>query len=149
MVFLTALLCFLAILFSWDVEERTKQYMGLMLMLEVGVMGVFMSLDYFMFYVFWEIVLIPMFFLIAIWGGPRREYASIKFFIYTHIASLVMLLAIFALYFEAAPGQRLRHAGHPDRRARCSPTVPDGDIPGAVLRLRRQDAHGAVPYLVA
>ena len=106
MVFLTALLCFLAILFSWDVKERTKQYMGLMLVLEVGVMGVFMSLDYFLFYVFWEIVLIPMFFLIGIWGGPRREYASIKFFIYTHIASLVMLLAIFAMYFQARPGQR-------------------------------------------
>jgi NADH-quinone oxidoreductase subunit M len=103
MVFLTTLLCFLAILFSWDVEQRTNQYMGLMLVLEVGVLGVFMSLDYFLFYVFWEVVLIPMYFLIAIWGGPRREYASIKFFIYTHIASLVMLLGILALYFEAAP----------------------------------------------
>jgi NADH-quinone oxidoreductase subunit M len=103
MVFLTTLLCFLAILFSWDVEQRTNQYMGLMLVLEVGVLGVFMSLDYFLFYVFWEVVLIPMYFLIAIWGGPRREYASIKFFIYTHIASLVMLLGILALYFQAAP----------------------------------------------
>ncbi|HXZ23287.1 MAG TPA: NuoM family protein, partial [Methanomassiliicoccales archaeon] len=104
MVWLTALLCFLAILFSWDVEKRTKEYMGLMLVLEVGVIGVFTSLDYFMFYVFWEVVLIPMFFLIAIWGGPRREYAAIKFFIYTHVASLVMLLAIFALYFQSGLG---------------------------------------------
>ncbi len=103
MVFLTTLLSFLAILFSWDVEERTHQYMGLMLILEVGVMGVFTSMDYFLFYVFWEVVLIPMYFLIAVWGGPRRAYASIKFFIYTHIASLVMLLGILALYFEAAP----------------------------------------------
>lgn len=103
MVWLTTLLCFLAILFSWDVTTRTNQYMGLMLILEVGVLGVFMALDYFLFYVFWEIVLIPMFFLIAIWGGPRRDYASIKFFIYTHIASLVMLLGIFALYFQAGP----------------------------------------------
>ncbi len=102
MVFLSTLLCFLAILFSWDVTERTNQYMGLMLILEVGVLGVFMSLDYFLFYVFWEIVLIPMYFLIAIWGGPNRAYASLKFFIYTHVASLVMLLGIFALYFEAA-----------------------------------------------
>ncbi len=108
MVFLTTLLSFLAILFSWDVEERTHQYMGLMLILEVGVMGVFTSMDYFLFYVFWEVVLIPMYFLIAIWGGPRRAYASIKFFIYTHIASLVMLLGILALYFEAAP--HLAHA---------------------------------------
>jgi len=103
MVWLTALLCFLAILFSWDVGHRTKEYMGLMLVLEVGVIGVFMALDYFMFYIFWEVVLIPMFFLIAIWGGPRREYAAIKFFIYTHVASVVMLVAIFAMYFEAAP----------------------------------------------
>jgi proton-translocating NADH-quinone oxidoreductase chain M len=103
MVWLSALLCFLAILFSWDVENRTREYMALMLVLEVGVMGVFMALDFFMFYVFWEIVLIPMFFLIAVWGGPRREYAAIKFFIYTHVASLVMLLAIFAMYFTAFP----------------------------------------------
>ena len=108
MVFLTTLLSFLAVLFSWDVEERTHQYMGLMLILEVGVMGVFTSMDYFLFYVFWEVVLIPMYFLIAIWGGPRRGYASIKFFIYTHIASLVMLLGILALYFEAAT-----HLSHP------------------------------------
>jgi proton-translocating NADH-quinone oxidoreductase chain M len=108
MVFLTTLLSFLAVLFSWDVEERTHQYMGLMLILEVGVMGVFTAMDYFLFYVFWEVVLIPMFFLIAVWGGPRRAYASIKFFIYTHIASLVMLLGILALYFEAAP--HLAHA---------------------------------------
>ncbi|OPY29831.1 MAG: F(420)H(2) dehydrogenase subunit M [Methanomassiliicoccales archaeon PtaU1.Bin030] len=103
MVFLSALLVFLSILFSWDVEERTRTYMGLMLILEVGVLGVFMALDYFLFYVFWEVVLIPMYFLIAIWGGPSRAYASIKFFIYTHIASLVMLLGIFALYFTASP----------------------------------------------
>jgi len=99
MVWLTTLLCFLAILFSWDVKNRAKEYMGLMLVLEVGVLGVFMTLDFFLFYIFWEIVLIPMFFLISIWGGPRREYAAIKFFIYTHIASLVLLLAIFAMYF--------------------------------------------------
>ncbi len=103
MLFLTSLLCFLAILFSWDVEHRTKEYMGLMLILEVGVLGVFSALDYFLFYIFWEVVLIPMFFLIGIWGGPRKEYAAIKFFIYTHVASLVMLLAIMAMYFEAAP----------------------------------------------
>jgi len=102
MVFLSSLLVFLAILFSWDVEERTKEYMGLMLMLEVGVLGVFMSLDYFLFYIFWEVVLIPMYFLIAIWGGPNRAYASIKFFIYTHVASLIMLLGIFALVFTAS-----------------------------------------------
>lgn len=103
MVFLSTLLVFLAILFSWDVEERLNQYMGLMLLLEVGILGVFTALDYFVFYIFWEVVLIPMYFLIAIWGGMNRAYASIKFFIYTHVASLAMLLGIFALYFTTAP----------------------------------------------
>lgn len=103
MVILTTLLCFLAILFSWDVEKRTHEYMGLMLVLEVGVLGVFTAMDYFLFYIFWEVVLIPMFFLIGIWGGPRKEYAAIKFFIYTHVASLAMLIAILAMYFEAKP----------------------------------------------
>ena len=73
MVFLSALLVFLAILFSWDVEERTSSYMGLMLLLDVGVLGVFTALDYFLFYIFWEVVLIPMYFLIAIWED-RAEH---------------------------------------------------------------------------
>ncbi|HIH75969.1 MAG TPA: NADH-quinone oxidoreductase subunit M [Methanomassiliicoccales archaeon] len=102
MVFLTTLLVFLSVIFSWDVDHRTNQFMALLLVLELGVLGVFMALDYFLFYIFWEVVLIPMYFLIGVWGGPRRAYAAIKFFIYTHIASLVMLLGIFALYFEAA-----------------------------------------------
>lgn len=102
LVFLSTLLVFLALLFSWDVSDKTRTYMSLMLLLEVGVLGVFMSLDYFLFYIFWEIVLLPMFFLIAIWGGPNKSYASIKFLIYTHVASLVMLLGIFALYFTSA-----------------------------------------------
>lgn len=102
MVFLSTLLVFLAVIFSWDTDHRTHQYMALLLVLELGVLGVFMALDYFLFYIFWEVVLIPMYFLISVWGGPRRSYAAIKFFIYTHIASLVMLLGIFALYFEAA-----------------------------------------------
>ncbi|MCJ7606749.1 MAG: NuoM family protein [Thermoplasmata archaeon] len=101
---LTTLLCMLSIVFSWDTEKRPKAYFGLMLMLEVGVLGVFVSLDYFMFYVFWEIVLIPMYFMIGVWGGPNKDYAAIKFFIYTHIASLAMLIAIMALYFEAGIG---------------------------------------------
>ena len=103
MVFLSALLVFLAILFSWDVKERLNQYLALMLILDAGILGVFTSLDYFVFYIFWEVVLIPMYFLIAIWGGVNRAYASIKFFIYTHVASLAMLLGIFALYFTTAP----------------------------------------------
>lgn len=101
LLFITPLLSFLSILFSWDVEKRPREYFGLMLVMQVGITGVFVLLDYFVFYIFWEIVLIPMYFLIGIWGGPNKDYAAIKFFIYTHIASLVMLLAIMAMYFQA------------------------------------------------
>ena len=100
LVFLTTLLSFLAILFSWSEKRRPKAYFGLMLVMEVGVVGVFMALDFFLFYIFWEVVLIPMYFLIGIWGGPRKDYAAIKFFIYTHVASVVMLLGIMGLYFQ-------------------------------------------------
>jgi len=100
LVFLTALLSFLAIIFSWSETRRPKAYFGLMLVMEVGVVGVFMAIDFFLFYIFWEIVLIPMYFLIGIWGGPRKDYAAIKFFIYTHVASVVMLLGIMGLYFQ-------------------------------------------------
>jgi NADH-quinone oxidoreductase subunit M len=99
---LTTLLSLLVIVYSWNVTERAPFYFGLLLVLETGVMGVFSALDFFLFYIFWEIVLIPMFFLIGIWGGERRSYASMKFLIYTHVASLIMVLAIGAMYFKAA-----------------------------------------------
>lgn len=102
LLLLTTLLTTLVVIFSWDIEERAPFYFALLLILETGVLGVFAALDFFLFYIFWEIVLIPMFFIIGIWGGPRKAYASIKFLIYTHVASLVMLLAIAALYFKAA-----------------------------------------------
>lgn len=101
MLILTALISFLAILASWSIKHRVKDYFFLMLLLEVGMMGVFVALDYVLFYVFWELVLVPMYFLIGIWGGPRREYAAIKFFIYTLVGSVIMLVGILALYFKA------------------------------------------------
>jgi len=101
LVILSTLLTTLTILFSWDVHHRVREYMCLLLILETGILGVFISLDFFLFYLFWEIVLLPMYFLIAEWGGPRRRYAAIKFFIYTHVASLVMLVGIIAIYFNA------------------------------------------------
>lgn len=101
LVLLTTLLTTLTIIFSWDVHHRVREYFCLLLLLETGILGVFISLDFFLFYLFWEIVLIPMYFLIVEWGGPRRRYAGIKFFIYTHVASLVMLLGIIAVYFRA------------------------------------------------
>jgi len=100
MVLLTALLGFLACLASWSIAERKKEYFVLYLLLEVGMLGTFVAMDLFLFYIFWEVVLVPMYFLIGIWGGGRREYSAFKFFIYTLAGSLVMLLGVLALYFQ-------------------------------------------------
>lgn len=98
-VFLAALLTFICVIASWKIDYRIKEYMAFMLFLEVGSIGVFIALDFILFYVFWEIILIPMYFLIGIWGGPRKEYAAIKFFLYTFVGSVFMLLGILAIYF--------------------------------------------------
>lgn len=96
---LTTFITPICILSSWTIKERIKEYMIAMLFLEMGMLGVFISLDLFLFYVFWEIMLIPMYLIIGVWGGPRRVYAAIKFFIYTMSGSVLMLLAILGLYF--------------------------------------------------
>jgi NADH-quinone oxidoreductase subunit M len=99
LVLLTTLLTTLVILFSWEgIHENLKMYLFLMLLMETSMLGVFVALDLVLFFVFWELSLIPMYFIIAQWGGPRRRYASIKFFIYTMVASAPMLVAILALY---------------------------------------------------
>ncbi len=100
---LTTLLSFLAAIASFSIKERVKEYFALYLLLEMGMLGVFVALDLFLFYVFWEVMLVPMYFLIGIWGGERREYAAIKFFLYTLLGSVVMLLGILALYFTSQP----------------------------------------------
>jgi len=100
LVLLTTLLGPLAVLSSWDaIENRVKEYYAFMLMLQAGMLGVFISLDFFLFYVFWEVMLVPMYFLIGVWGGPRKLYAAIKFFLYTLVGSVLLLLGILALYF--------------------------------------------------
>jgi NADH-quinone oxidoreductase subunit M len=100
LVLLTTLLGPLAILSSWSsIETRVKEYYVFMLMLQAGMLGVFISLDFFLFYVFWEVMLVPMYFLIGVWGGPRKLYAAIKFFLYTLFGSVLLLLGILALYF--------------------------------------------------
>jgi len=103
MVLLTALLSFLCMFASWGIEKAVKGYFALFLLLDAAMMGVFVSLDFFLFYIFWELMLLPMYFLIGIWGGPRREYAAIKFFLYTLAGSVLMLLALLALYFSQTP----------------------------------------------
>jgi NADH-quinone oxidoreductase subunit M len=99
MLFLTGLLSFVSIFVSFSITERVKEYFAWFLLLEVGMFGVFCALDFFLFYIFWEIMLVPMYFLIGVWGGPRREYAAIKFFLYTLFGSVFMLIGILALYF--------------------------------------------------
>src|SRR5256714_6016179 len=111
---LTTFLGMIAILSSWSaIHLRTKEYYILLLLLQTGMIGVFVSLDFFLFYVFWEVMLVPMYFLIGVWGSDRRLYAAIKFFLYTLAGSVVMLLAILALYFyapvSAAGGTRTFH----------------------------------------
>ena len=101
LVELTGAIGFIAVLASWNaIQERLKEYYAHFLLLQVGMMGVFMSLDLLLFFVFWELVLVPMYFIIAIWGGPRRQYAAIKFMIYTLIGSVLMFLGILTLYFQ-------------------------------------------------
>ena len=105
LVLMTTFLGFLAFLCSWSsIQEREKEYYIFLLLLQTGMLGVFMALDFFLFYVFWEVMLVPMYFLIGIWGGPRKLYAAIKFFLYTLLGSVLMLLGILALYFFNGPG---------------------------------------------
>ncbi len=102
LVMLTTLLGAISILSSWSaIKMRTKEYYILFLLLQVGMLGVFMALDFFLFYMFWEVMLVPMYFLIGVWGSDRRLYAAIKFFLYTLVGSVIMLLGILALYFKA------------------------------------------------
>jgi NADH-quinone oxidoreductase subunit M len=100
MVILTALISFIAVFASWNITKAFKGYMAMLLLLDTGMIGVFVALDFFLFYIFWELMLLPMYFLIGVWGGPRREYAAIKFFLYTLLGSVLILLAMIALYFS-------------------------------------------------
>jgi NADH-quinone oxidoreductase subunit M len=101
LIMLTTLLGWISILSSWTaIENRVKEYYAWFLILQTGMLGVFMALDFFLFFVFWEAMLVPMYLLIGIWGGPRKLYAAIKFFLYTLAGSVLMLLGILFLYFH-------------------------------------------------
>jgi NADH-quinone oxidoreductase subunit M len=101
LIMLTTLLGAVSILSSWTaIENRMKEYYVWFLVLQTGMLGVFMSLDFFLFFMFWEAMLVPMYLLIGIWGGPRKLYAAIKFFLYTLFGSVLMLLAVLYLYFH-------------------------------------------------
>ena len=106
LVLLTTFLMPIAILASWSVTEKVKEYLIFMLLLETGMLGAFVALDLFLFYVFWEVMLVPMYFLIGVWGGTRRIYAAIKFVIYTMAGSLLMLVAIIYLAARHAEAEQ-------------------------------------------
>src|SRR5262245_26402312 len=100
LILLTTLMGFIAILSSWNaITERVKEYYIFLLVLQTGMLGAFMALDFLLFFLFWEVMLVPMYFLIGIWGSANRLYSAIKFFLYTLVGSVVMLLGILALYF--------------------------------------------------
>jgi NADH-quinone oxidoreductase subunit M len=99
LVLLTTVISFLAMIASWKIDRYVKGYCVLFLLLETGMLGTFLALDFFLFYIFWEVMLLPMYFLIGVWGGPRREYAAIKFFLYTLLGSVFILIAMLGFYF--------------------------------------------------
>lgn len=103
MVLLTVLLSFLCVFASWDIDDAVKGYYAMFLFLEAGMLGVFCALDFFLFFVFWEVMLLPMYFLIGIWGGKNKVYAAIKFFLYTLAGSVLMLLVMLGMYYYAEP----------------------------------------------
>jgi NADH-quinone oxidoreductase subunit M len=112
LVILTGLVSVLACLASWNIDKQVKGYFALFLLLCASMFGVFISLDLFLFYVFFEVMLLPMYFLIAIWGGPRREYAAIKFLLYTLFGSVFILVAILILFFAQSSVQVPGFTGH-------------------------------------
>jgi NADH-quinone oxidoreductase subunit M len=100
LILLTTMIGFIAVLSSWNaITERVKEYYVFLLVLQTGMLGAFMALDFLLFFLFWEVMLVPMYFLIGIWGSANRLYSAIKFFLYTLVGSVIMLLGILALYF--------------------------------------------------
>src|SRR2546422_3982646 len=98
LVFLTCLLTTLALVINWDEHHRVREFYAMFLLMETTILGVFISLDFFLFFLFWEVGLVPMYFIIAVWGGPRKQYAALKFFLFTFAASIPVLIGIFAFY---------------------------------------------------
>ena len=151
LIMLTTLMGFLAILCSWSaIQDRVKEYYAMFLLLQTGMLGVFMALDFFLFYVFWELVLVPMYFIIGIWGGPRKLYAAIKFFLYTLAGSVLMLLGILTLYFQHYSQFHFYSFEIADLM-RVQPAARDAAdrLLGLLHRLRDQGPDVPVPHLAA
>src|SRR5438093_6775950 len=111
LILLTTMMGCISVLSSWDaITERVKEYYIFLLVLQTGMLGAFMSLDFLLFFLFWEVMLVPMYFLIGIWGSANRLYSAIKFFLYTLVGSVVMLLGILAVYFRTPPTATAAHS---------------------------------------
>jgi len=130
LLFLTALVMVIAVGASWNVVKSAKGYFILLMILNMAVMGVFGALDFFLFYIFYELMLLPLYFLIGIWGGPRREYAAIKFFLYTLFGSVFMLLVIVGLYFSVTNPETGAHTFN-----MLHMMNPDNYVPGAIFSI--------------
>jgi NADH-quinone oxidoreductase subunit M len=133
LVLLTTALSFLAMIASWKIDKFVKGYCMLFLVLETGMVGTFLALDFFLFYIFWEVMLLPMYFLIGVWGGPRREYAAIKFFLYTLLGSVFILIALLAFYFTnvrdwVSPDQVTAAAERLAREEASAPPLASGPM---------------------
>ena len=135
LVLLTTFICVLAAVASWDVTRMTRGYFALFLFLETGVLGTFLSLDFFLFYVFFEVSLLPMYFLIGIWGGPRKEYAAIKFFLYTLAGSIALLIVLIGTYLYTKDPATGRGSFDLIRLpALLKGAIADGHLPAHVAR---------------
>ncbi len=133
--FVSLLACLASLNFEkWKINKGARAYFVLFLLLETGMLGVFVSLDFFLFYIFWEVMLLPMYFLIGVWGGPRREYAAIKFFLFTLAGSVLMLVGLVAMYFYSADAI---HTAMADREvnAIASGYLPDAELTGGTFDL--------------
>nr|MDQ3395896.1 NADH-quinone oxidoreductase subunit M [Bacteroidota bacterium] len=124
LVMLAALVLLIGAISSWTIKKNEKAYFGLYLLLSASILGCFLALDFFLFYLFFEFMLLPIYFLIGLWGGPRREYASIKFFLYTLAGSVFILIVIIALYISVIdPGKTAVTLGIIESNSQTSPAV--------------------------
>ena len=152
MLILSMVITVLCIIYSWNhfpEPHNPKGFLALILLLEVGMNGTFVAQDLILFFIFFEIVLLPMFFMIGVWGGPNREYASIKFFLFTLFGSALMLLSFLALFFLAGARSRSRALRRAWATATSRETTQPADLRRPVPRLRDQGADVPVPHLAA
>ncbi|WP_256013509.1 complex I subunit 4 family protein [Desertivirga xinjiangensis] len=142
---LSSLVMLVALISSWEIKDNLKGFFALFLLLDTAVMGVFCALDFFLFYVFYELMLLPLYFLIGMWGGIRREYAAIKFFLYTLFGSVFMLLVIIGLYFSVTDPQTGNHTFN-----MLHMMNPDNYVQGSIFSaLANQELFGIPARLLA